>query len=143
VVAEASLIKVVEKISNMMGEFEDKALNSDELSDLTVKQIYYLDIVDSISEPTFTNLASEMDVTKPTVTLAINKLIKQGYVKKEQSTEDRRVYHILLTEKGREVVKVHDQAHRDFAREIVKCLEQDDLEKLVGIFKKIIGCKSS
>src|SRR5690554_6811707 len=92
-----ALIKVVEKLSTMMGDFEDKALNSDELSDLSLKQIHYLDVIKKLSEPAFTDLAKEMGVSKPTVTQAVNKLIKQGYVKKEQSIEDRRVYHLLLT----------------------------------------------
>ena len=99
-----TLVNVVEKISSMMGEFEDKALNSDELSDLTVKQLYYLDMVKKLSNPTFTDLSEEIGVTKPTVTTAINKLIKQGYIKKIQSVEDRRFYNLLLTVAGERVV---------------------------------------
>lgn len=137
-VTDDSLVDVVEEISSMMGEFEDQALNSDKLSDLTVKQIYYLDIINNLFKPTFTDLAHEMGVTKPTVTLAINKLIELDYVKKEQSNQDRRVYHILLTPKGKEVIRVHDKAHKDFAREIIECLDQSELEHLVGICKKII-----
>ncbi|ACL69163.1 MarR family winged helix-turn-helix transcriptional regulator [Halothermothrix orenii] len=136
-----SLIEVIEKLSAMMGEFEDRALNSDELADLTVKQLHYLDVIKKYKKPTFTDLAEEMGVTKPTVTLAVNKLINQGYVKKVQSAEDRRVYHLLLTEMGERVVDVHDKAHRDFARQFMKCLNDEELNQLVTIFKKVVKCE--
>lgn len=136
-----ALVDVVEKISSMMGEFEDKALNSDELSDLTVRQLYYLDIIKKLSDPTFTDLSEEIGVTKPTITTAVNKLIKQGYLKKVQSIEDRRVYNLLLTEAGKRVVDIHDKAHNDFALMISNCLNDQELNKLVEIFTKVIDCQ--
>ncbi len=136
-----SLVDIVEKISSMMGEFEDKALNSDELSDLTVKQLYYLDMVKKLNNPTFTDLSEEIGVTKPTVTTAINKLIKQGHIEKIQSVEDRRVYNLLLTEEGERVVDIHDKAHKDFARMISNSLNDQELNKVVDIFTKVIECQ--
>ncbi|MEJ6951315.1 MarR family winged helix-turn-helix transcriptional regulator [Natronospora cellulosivora (SeqCode)] len=133
-----SLVKVVEKLSTMMGEFEDKALNSDELSDLSMKQLHYLDVIKKLSGPAFTDLAREMSVSKPTVTLAVNKLIKQGYVKKEQSAKDRRVYHLLLTDKGKKLVKIHDKAHKDFASLISSKVNKRELEQLVEILHKVV-----
>lgn len=138
---QQDLIKVIEELSAMMSEFEDKALNSDELADLTLNQIHYLDIINKLEEPTFSALADMMEVSKPTVTMAVNKLIRQGYVQKVQSTEDRRVYHVLLTQKGEQVVTVHDRAHRDFASLLTHCLSEKELENLVKIFKKVIDCK--
>ncbi len=136
---QESLVEIVEKISVMMGEFEDKALNSDELSDLTVKQIYYLDTIAQLNKPTFSDLAEILEVTKPTVTMAVNRLISMGYVRKLQSLEDKRVYHILLTKRGKKVVNVHNQAHRDFAREIAENLNEKELVQLVKILGKIIS----
>ncbi|MFW6265029.1 MAG: MarR family winged helix-turn-helix transcriptional regulator [Bacillota bacterium] len=133
-----SLTKVVEKLSTMMGDFEDRALNSDELADLSLKQIHYLDVIKKLSEPAFTDLAKEMDVSKPTVTLAVNKLIKQGYVKKEQSQKDRRVYHLLLTEKGKKLEDIHAKAHKDFASLISSKLNKNELEQLVQILHKVV-----
>ncbi len=133
-----TLVDIVEKISSMMGEFEDIALNSDELSDLTVKQLYYLDMVKKLSNPTFTDLSEKIGVTKPTVTTAVNKLIKQGFIEKIQSVEDRRVYNLLLTAAGERVVDIHDKVHKDFAHMISSCLNNQELNKLVEIFTKVI-----
>lgn len=135
---DKSLIDVVEKITSMMGEFEDEALNSKELSDLTVKQLHYLDMIKKLTNPTFTELSEEIGVSKPTITIAINKLIKNDYVKKVQSLEDRRVYNILLTEAGERVVKIHHKAHKDFACMISRCLNEQELNKLLEIFTKVI-----
>lgn len=45
-------------------------------------------------------IAERIHRTKSTVTQLVDKLIKHGYVIKEQSEEDARVYYIFLTEKG-------------------------------------------
>ncbi|MBA1335008.1 MAG: Transcriptional regulator of fatty acid biosynthesis FabT [Firmicutes bacterium] len=134
------LVETIQKISQMMGEFEDRALNSGELADLTVTQIYYLDVINRLENPTPSELASELNVTKPTITLTINRLADAHCIEKVQSREDRRVYFIKLTPKGRRIVDAHDNAHKEFAKQIMKCLDREEIEHVVRIFEKIIKC---
>lgn len=51
-------------------------------------------------ECTMQDLAKQINRTKPTVTVLIEKLVACGYVIKEKSAEDNRVTFIKLTAKG-------------------------------------------
>ena len=107
--------EIVEKLSESMERYETETLNNSLLSNLTATQVHYLDAVYHLENPNVSELASHLNVSKPTVTFAINKMEKQGYVKKNQSDEDRRFFSIHLTSKGKELAKLHDEVHKNYA----------------------------
>lgn len=47
------------------------------------------------------SLSRSIKVDKATVTRSLQKLVDEGYVFRQRDEEDRRSYHIFLTEKGR------------------------------------------
>ena len=49
-------------------------------------------------------IAEEIHINKATVSREIEKLIKNGYVERKRSGEDRRGYIIILTERGEEII---------------------------------------
>lgn len=49
-------------------------------------------------------LADLLGVSKPMVTAHLTSLSEKGYILKEQSTEDKRAYYILPTQKAQELV---------------------------------------
>jgi len=49
-------------------------------------------------------ISNILNVDKATGGRAIKKLVDAGYVERKQDPEDRRVYNVFLTEKGREIV---------------------------------------
>lgn len=132
------LTKIVEKISNILGEIEDEAFSKGELSAFTVKQIYYLDVISRTDKPTVSQLAEKLDVSKPTVTVALKKFIKRGYLRKIQSKSDRRVFFIELTEEGKKLVEIHENAHKDFACKIIQNLDDSETQQLIKIFSKLL-----
>lgn len=56
----------------------------------------------------------------PSVTVAINKLVKKGYVKKEKSNTDGRVVYVRLTDKGLRIDKIHQYFHVKMVKDISK-----------------------
>ena len=64
------------------------------------------------------DLASTIHRDKSTITALVNKLIKLGYIKKEQDEKDVRVTLISLTQKGREFKKDFDE----ISKEVIKKL---------------------
>ncbi|MGC8928793.1 MAG: MarR family winged helix-turn-helix transcriptional regulator [Myxococcota bacterium] len=56
-------------------------------------------------DSTVTNLSLEYSLTKPTVSDAINTLIKKGFLKSRKSKEDSRVKYLYLTPKGERTIK--------------------------------------
>jgi DNA-binding MarR family transcriptional regulator len=90
-----------------------------------------------LENPNLTELATEMQLTKPTVTVAVDKLIGRGFVCKVQSDEDRRSSHLHLTKKGMSINQMHEHAHNKFVELMQESLEETELEQLTVLLEKL------
>jgi len=131
------IVSIISKLSQNLGEMEELAREQLNIKELTTAQMHYLEIINEMSNPNITELATEMRLTKPTVTVALDKLILKGYVAKIQSDEDRRSSHLHLTKKGMQINQMHERAHTQFAELMEEMLETDELEALTVLLEKL------
>ena len=78
----------------------------------------------------------ELNFSKPSVTIMINKLIRQGLVKKVQSKTDKRVFYVELTDLGRDLIEIELNIYREFACNLEKALDEKEAQKLAGLLSK-------
>lgn len=109
-----------------------------ELPEMTFKQFVYLDAIIKMNNPSYSDLAKKFQVTKPAVTATVNKLISLGYLERVQSREDRRVYHIIISEKGKRMLAIEDSAVTDYVKHMESCLSQYEAEQYIAIVEKFI-----
>jgi DNA-binding MarR family transcriptional regulator len=133
-----NMINIISKLTHMMGQMEEAAKEQFNLSSLTYTQMHYLEAINLLDNPNITELAIALKLTKPTVKVAIDKLIEKEFVFKVQSDEDRRSSHIHLTEKGKLINQMHDYAHKRIAESIANKLNNEELENLSGLLNKVI-----
>ena len=131
------IIGVIDKLSNSLGAMEEQAKEYFDLKDLTLTQMHYLEVISQLGNPNITELASALQLTKPTVTVGIDKLIERNYVYKVPSDDDRRNSHLHLTDKGRQINAMHAYAHERFSELIAETLEPHEIETLVQILEKL------
>ena len=131
------IIGVIAKLSHSLGEMEEQAKEYFDLKDLTLTQMHYLEVISQLGNPNITELASALQLTKPTVTVGIDKLIERNYVYKVPSDDDRRNSHLHLTDKGRQINDMHAYAHERFSELIAETLEPHEIETLVQILEKL------
>jgi DNA-binding MarR family transcriptional regulator len=117
---------------------ESRATQEFELTDLSMKQVVCLETISRLGKPTFTELARELKVTKPSVTAIYRKLEARGYVTREPSQEDRRISHIHLTERGLALQAIHENLHRKIAEQIAANLSETEINDLVRLLSKVI-----
>ena len=132
------LEQAIALISRLMGEMEAEAFEQEGFSNLSMRQLLYLETIAQLERPTFSELADQLDVTKPSVTALVKKLMKMGYVKKIQSQEDLRVYHIVLTAKGEQFTEMHNQTHRLLAERLTQNLNDQEIHQMAVMLKKVI-----
>ena len=130
------LEQAIALISRLMGEMEAEAFEQEGFSNLSMRQLLYLETIAQMGRPTFSELADQLDVTKPSVTALVKKLMKMGYVKKVQSQGDLRIYHIVLTAKGEQFTEMHDQTHRLLAERLTKNLNEQEIHQMAVMLKK-------
>ena len=81
-------------------------------------------------------LAEMLKVSKPMITAHITSLENKGYITKSPSSQDKRAYHILPTEKAQALVK---KAKADLTHKLdwlIDGLGQDDFNALVELAEK-------
>jgi DNA-binding MarR family transcriptional regulator len=88
-------------------------------------------------------VAGDLKITLGTLTTAINKLIKKGYVDRQRIEEDRRVVQVQLTKKGKLAYRLHEKFHSDMIKDVVKGLDPaheeiliESLNQLATFFKE-------
>ncbi|MBO6128202.1 MAG: MarR family transcriptional regulator [Pseudobutyrivibrio sp.] len=75
-----------------------KKLQSRETS-LTIVELFCVEIIYSLNNPTVKEFADFIGVSSPNAAYKVACLIEKGYVEKVQSEQDRREYHLHVTEK--------------------------------------------
>lgn len=83
-------------------------------------------------------LAELLHVSKPMITAHLTSLSKKGYITKDQSAEDGRVYYVLPTEKALDLVA---SAKKDMDRQLshmVEAMGQEDFDHFVSLAEKAI-----
>ncbi|HWQ67286.1 MAG TPA: MarR family winged helix-turn-helix transcriptional regulator [Methanospirillum sp.] len=134
---EEHLLEVFENVLKIRNECSCTIFSECGLSNLTVKQIAYLKVIDEEGDVTFSRLAEITRNSKPTITEMINKFVRMECVYREPCPDDGRILYIRLTEKGQKVAKAEQSALRRVIERMVQSLDEDELDLLIGILQKV------
>lgn len=74
-----------------------------------------------------TELADHLNVSQPNCSRSIKKIEEQGYLAKIPDPDDKRIYTLSLTDKGRELINRHTEI---LNQQILSSMEKYDQEKL-------------
>ena len=66
---------------------------------LTTVETFCMEIIMALGRPTINEFARFVNISPPNAAYKVNSLIQKGYVRKEQSPEDKREYHLEVTQK--------------------------------------------
>lgn len=112
---------VLVNLFNEIWAVEEKALITEEFKNISVNDMHIIEAVGLDGSKNMSTIAKMLDVTVGTLTIAMNNLVKKGYVRRTRSSEDRRVVLVSLDEKG--VAAYHH--HRNFHQEMVHAVTED------------------
>jgi len=136
---EMLIVNYINMLSASMRQSMQKYREMPECADLfklTITQLHYLHAINEVTAVTFRDLVSKFKVQKPTVTDIVNRLIKRGLVAKQQSAEDRRVFHLHLTEKGQQLLQLESMGYYQFAQKMTACLNSEEKALFTAILQK-------
>jgi len=129
---------IVDIITRTIARMQGAAMDAGEFADLSMRQITCLDLIAQLEEPTATELARRLQVTKPTVSALLARLVQNGYVRKERSRADARAWHMHLTERGAAVMAAHRAVHERIAAHLVRDLDDTERAQLVALLSKVV-----
>lgn len=105
---------------------------------LTTVETFCMESIQALKEPTVNEFASFLHLSPPNAAYKINSLVKKGYLERVQSPEDRREYHLHVTQKYVDyynisiayVEEVAARIQRRFSPE--KCAELEEMLAIVS-----------
>ena len=130
------LNELLVQIFNDILQIEEQSLKQGVINDLSVTEIHTIDAIGMYTERTMSEVAQDLKITVGTLTTAINKLIKKGYVERKRIEEDRRVVLVSLTEIGKKVFDVHSVFHKEMIDGILENFKGDELDVLTKALGK-------
>ncbi len=104
---------------------------------LTVPQVAILDLLDENGQCRMSELAKALGFTMSAVTAIIDKMIGLKLVKRERSSQDRRVVKVLMLEKGRETAGRIRKERINIANDLLSSLNKKDKEEYLRLSRKI------
>ena len=107
--------------------------------DLTLSktELLALLIVDRHGEIIMSQIADYIRVPLSTATGIVDRLVKNGYLKRERSEADRRIVVIQLTEKGATILQGFKESLAEYVDRIDQALTDEERRLLFNLFLKV------
>lgn len=133
-------ISMIAEIKGKMFDYIEHELTRHGIKGLVVSHGNILNILyKNEGKLTMKQIAQGINRSKSTVTQLVDKLISEGYVKKEQSIEDKRYSYIILTEKGWSIKPYFEEISDRVIDVFFKDLSKDEEAMFLEMLDKIIS----
>lgn len=105
---------------------------------LTPTESYCVEVIFLLNRPTVREFAKYINISQPNATYRINSIIEKGYIKKIPSTEDKREYHLQVTDKFINNYGVNASFNAELMKGIREKLTKEEVDKLERVIKTIV-----
>lgn len=129
---------LVETFRSILKVEEEMLKHSDKV-DLSISEMHVIESVgkNKSEGKTISDIAEDLSITLPSVTIAINKLMKKGYVQKVKSENDGRIVFVTLTPQGKRMDAVHRYFHQSMVRTVARDLTKNEKDAMVKGIEKL------
>ena len=101
---------------------------------LSAMEAFSIEVIHALHEPTIGQFAEFLNISQSNATYKVNNLIKKGYLIKQNSTTDRREYHLVLSEK----YYGYTDIMRSYVKTVVDKISDDFTEEEIATFEAML-----
>lgn len=116
---------------------EEKALSKGYFKDLSVAEMHTLESIGLYDTKTMSETAASLGVTTGTLTVAVDRLVRKGYIKRRRDDHDRRVVRVQLTRQGKLAYRMHHKFHTLLVDRLVEPLDEAQRELFLKTLQSI------
>ena len=128
---------ILVNLFNLVLKLEEAAIRSTSLRNLSITEVHTLVAIGTGRPRTMTHVANLLGIKVSTLTAAVNKLVRKGYVERLRDDRDRRIVRIRLTPEGVCTVKEHEGFHESMIREAIAQIPDDELQQFISSIDNI------
>ena len=132
-----TLNEVLVRLFRDIMDIEQTAIINQEFKDITNNDMHVIEAIGIGAPKNMSSIAKELSVTVGTLTIAMNSLVKKGYVVRRRGDADRRVVYISLSDRGRSAYEHHARFHREMIQSVMEEVEPGELETLIRALTKL------
>lgn len=129
--------EILVELFNEIMRIEEKAVITEEFKDISNNDMHIIDVIGKQASQNMSSIAKALGITVGTLTIAINNLVKKGYVSRARSENDRRVVLISLTQKGHCAFEHHRLFHEHMVDATVAGFNESDKETLIRALQNL------
>ncbi len=104
---------------------------------LTTVETFCMEIIYALNNPTVAEFARIANISSPNAAYKINNLVKKGYLKRVQSEDDKREYHLEVTEKYMRYYNISYNYMDTVMKRIKEHFGEEDTERLTELLTVI------
>ena len=127
---------LVDTFNNIL-TIEQNDLKKEKIFDVSVAEVHTIEAIGMYQTKSMSEVAKNLQITVGTLTVAINNLVKKGYVERFRCQSDKRVVLIKLTKKGKLLYRVHEQFHKNVVKATISGLTKQEREVLCQTLIKL------
>lgn len=116
---------------NVFSTFEDREAS------LTTVETYCAEVIYALDNPTVNEFASFLGISPPNAAYKVNRLVQKGYIEKIQSDEDKREYHLRVTDKFYHYYNIGLSYIGVVSKRIMENCSQEEIDALNKILTRI------
>ncbi|MBR5578300.1 MAG: winged helix-turn-helix transcriptional regulator [Lachnospiraceae bacterium] len=102
---------------------------------LTTVETFCMEIINAMDEPTVNEFARVANLSSPNAAYKVGHLMKKGYLEKVQSKEDKREYHLRVTQKYLNYYNISSGYMNNVIRNLQDRLSTEEMETMIRILK--------
>ncbi len=116
---------------------EEKALSKGYFSNLSIAELHTLEAIGPYEARAMSETAARLGITTGTLTVAIDRLVRKGYVERYRDSKDRRVVRICLTRQGKLAYRMHAKFHKLLVKRIMDPLSEEDRNRMARLVREV------
>ena len=122
---------------SLVQKLDEEFIKKSEFDDVSRTELHTLTAIGTGRPKTMTHVANLLDINVSSLTTAVNKLVKKGYVERLRDDKDRRIVKIKLTEKGIFAAEAEEDFRTSIVNEAVSQIPVDKLQYFISAIDNI------
>lgn len=135
---QRKLEQILNSILHSSEMLEDQMKQETDLKNLTSRQLYCIELIKAMQNPSLSELAEKMHIAKASISVMIDRLEKNDFLFKVAADHDRRSAHVHLTEKGEKAASLHHALHKRIADLLTEGMTESEKEILMVLLNKSV-----
>lgn len=107
---------------------------------LSATEAFSVDAIYLLNEPTIKQFSEYLSISQPNATYKINSLTEKGYVVKVPSSDDKREFHLQVTDKFFGYLDMRSQFIADAVSSLEGKYSEDELEVFEKMLRDLSNC---